>query len=175
MKLFLLLLASTFVFATAGEAHASMIDFRTVAFTVGGANPDHAPLAEVITFWDALGDPIHVQLEKIFLTDLFNEDGYLEQGWYDLNDDGVHTNFLADPASGSGSNGVRTLVVDQPVHAISFGAPGRINGQDHEFSVAALEFDRVAPIAPTPVPEPSSAALFAIGAALIGRAVRRAR
>jgi hypothetical protein len=110
--------------------------------------------------------PIRVQ--EIMLTDLFYEDGYLETGWYEL-DGGAANWFSADLSQIPGStNGVKLLSLDQTVSSIRFGAPGRFDGENHEFSVARIRFGAAAPI-----PEPASGALLGLGGMLVGLAVRR--
>jgi hypothetical protein len=111
-----------------------------------------------------------IRLTEIMLTDLFNENGYLETGWYQVNGGGQNW-FSADPSQLLDStNGVKLLALDQVTTTLRFGAPGLVNGQNHEFSVARIRFD-----APTssPVPEPASGLLTAVGGLIIGRAVRR--
>ncbi len=108
-----------------------------------------------------------VWLQEIALTDLFNESGYLETGFYALDGLGP-VQFFADPLQGSGSNGVRSLSVGSWVDSIAFSAPGKVNGQSHEFSVSGLRFE-----ATRPVPEPVSAALFGAGIAAVAFALRR--
>ena len=109
-----------------------------------------------------------VWLQEIQLTDLFNESGYLEIGYYELDGSGAPVQFIADPAQGPGTNGVRSLEVGSFVTSIAFTAPGRTNGQNHEFSVSGLRFE-----ARQPVPEPASTALFGAGIAAVAFALRR--
>jgi hypothetical protein len=109
-------------------------------------------------------------VKEIHLTDLFNEHGYLETGWYVLNDAGPQLPFAAelDQLPSPATNGVKVLDVYQTVSSISFGAPGIINGQNHEFSVSGLHVAQ-------PIPEPSSAVLFLAGTGVIGLALLRGR
>jgi hypothetical protein len=107
-----------------------------------------------------------VQITGILLTDLFNESGYLETGWYQL-DGGAQTWFTADPGQLLGiTNGEKLLDVDGITSGIRFGAPGYVQGQNHEFSVARLTYAN-------PVPEPASALLTGVGGLIIGWAIRR--
>ncbi len=112
-----------------------------------------------------------VYLEQIWITDLFYENGYLERGIYELDDNGSPVEFVALASQGSGSNGERVLDVGAALSSIDFRAAGRIAGQDHEFSVAALRIrDRV-----TPTPEPAAMVLFALGGVLVAGALRAGR
>jgi hypothetical protein len=109
-----------------------------------------------------------IQIQEIMLTDLFNEDGYLETGWYEI-DGGAQNWFSADAGQIPGStNGVKILSLDQTVRSIRFGAPGLVNGENHEFSLARIRFGAAAPI-----PEPASGLLLGIGGLLVGWTVRR--
>lgn len=109
-----------------------------------------------------------VWLQDVQLTDLFNESGYLEVGYYELNDSGALVGFSADPSQGSATNGVRSLSIGSFVTSIAFTAPGRIGGQSHEYSVSGLRFEGT-----QPVPEPASAVLFGAGLAVVACAFRR--
>lgn len=101
-----------------------------------------------------------VVLEKVHIADLFHEHGYLETGFYDLGDGPV--GFQADPGQLLGStNGELTLILGAKVRAVAFTAPGRIDGEHHEFAVRGLE-------ATPAVPEPSAFVLFGTGFALLG-------
>lgn len=110
-----------------------------------------------------------VYVNEIHLTDLFNEHGYLETGWYIL-DGGPQVSFAAElnQTPSPASNGVKVLDVHQLVTSISFGAPGIIGCQNHEFSVSGLDIAQ-------PIPEPASAALFLAGSGVVGFALRRRR
>jgi hypothetical protein len=108
-----------------------------------------------------------IRVTQIMLTDLFNEHGYLERGWYQL-DGGAQTWFSADPGQLLDlTNGVKLLATDQTVSSIRFGAPGRTEGQHHEFSVARLTYSAAA------VPEPASSLLTGVGGLIVGWALRR--
>ncbi len=110
-----------------------------------------------------------VWLQEVQLTDLFYESGYLERGAYELDASGALVGFAADPSQGAGTNGVRSLAVGAYAHSIAFSAPGRLNGENHEFSVSGLRFE-----ARRPVPEPAAVALFGAGLAAVALALRRA-
>ncbi len=109
-----------------------------------------------------------VFVNEIHLTDLFNEHGYLEIGWYELNDANVQVSFSAEAnqTPSPATNGVKVLQVGQLVTSISFGAPGFIDLQNHEFSVSGLDVAQ-------PIPEPASAALFLAGSGVVGLALWR--
>jgi hypothetical protein len=110
-----------------------------------------------------------VYLETVWVTDLFDENGYLERGSYEL-DGGSPVEFTALSGQGSGTNGERTLAIGAWTSSIAFRAPGRLDGQGHEFSVAGIRIrDRV-----QPMPEPAAMVLFAVGGLLAGGALRRA-
>ena len=108
-----------------------------------------------------------IRLTEIVLTDLFNEHGYLETGWYEVGSD-PEVWFTADPGQLlDTTNGTKYLALDQTVSVIRFGAPGRIDGQHHEFSVARLTYSANA------VPEPAAGLLTALGGLIVGWAVRQ--
>jgi hypothetical protein len=109
-------------------------------------------------------------VNEIHLTDLFNEHGYIETGWYVLNDVSPQVLFAAEPdqTPSPATNGVKVLDVHQMVTSISFGAPGLINGENHEFSVSGLDIAQ-------PIPEPASAVLFLTGSGVVGLALWRKR
>jgi hypothetical protein len=108
-----------------------------------------------------------VRLSSVLITDLFNENGYLERGSYQLNGSGNWIEFTALASQTSGTNGELTVPVDAGVlvNSITFKAPGLslFPLQHHEFSVAAIETTAV------PIP----AALWLLGSGLIGLAALR--
>jgi len=108
-----------------------------------------------------------VYLSSILVTDLFNE-GYLEQGSYQLNGSGNWVTFSANPAQIPGStNGELTLTLGSNplVSSILFRAPGQVFNQTHEFSVARIETVH------TPIP----AAVWLLGSGLAGLVALRSR
>jgi len=106
-----------------------------------------------------------VNLYSIQLTNLFVEGSpsYLEQGFYSLNGS-APVAFLADPnqRAGSVNDGLRILTGFSPssVSQIDFTAPGRINGQSHEFSLAGLDIGFAV--------LPGPATLLLLGMGLVG-------
>ena len=68
-----------------------------------------------------------VVLSEVYITDLFNEWGYLETGWYTLNGSQTPVLFSASADQEIGlTNGELTLNIGQSVVSITFGAPGLI-------------------------------------------------
>jgi len=107
-----------------------------------------------------------VNLQGLLITDLFNEQGYLEKGVYSANT--TWNKFYADPAQQAGqSNGelwIDTTYSD--VNFMFFQAPGRrIAGQNHEFSLAALQVSAV--------PVPAALWLFGSGLLALGGLLKR--
>jgi hypothetical protein len=99
-------------------------------------------------------------LETVYISDLFNEEGYREIGYYEINGSGNWIEFMAaeDQLIGS-TNGELMLGIGETVDFITFMAPGLLQDlQNHEFSIAGLEG--------TPVPIP--AAVFLLGGGLLG-------
>jgi hypothetical protein len=110
-------------------------------------------------------------LDTIYVADLFNESGYTEYGWYQL-DGGSRQTFFAEPdqvLGAPGDNGETMLNIGGiTVESILFTAPGLItvagNLQNHEYAVQG--------IAGSPVPVPP--ALLLLGSGVMGLiAVRR--
>ena len=98
-------------------------------------------------------------VSSIFFTDLFNEHGYLETGWYQLgNTDPIAV--TADPTQLLVfTNGELTLtsIPSFVIDVITFSAPGRIGDQHHEFSVGGIEIQQT--------PEPGTLVLLGSGMA----------
>lgn len=117
-----------------------------------------------------------IYINEVHLTDIFYEDGYREMGWYSL-DGGTGRWFIADWSQVPGAtNGELVVGVNGLASSITFGAPGLVAGQDHEFSVAGLDATPVVDTTPgttstPPMPEPNAAVLFPIGCALVGWAL----
>lgn len=107
-------------------------------------------------------------LDDVFVTDLFKESGYLEIGYYTL-DNGSTTKFLADATQVTGTNGEKTLDLNQYVKSITFSAPGKLFLQNHEFSIGGITIGaRVPELDPGPAGS-ALALLIAGGLALYGR------
>ena len=111
-----------------------------------------------------------MRLSRVLITDLYNE-GYREQGAYQLNGSGSWISFEALPDQTPGTNGELTLLIDSGivVSSIAFRAPGRLPlvNQRHEFSVAAVETVS----APVPIP----AAAWLLGSGMLGLVALRRR
>jgi hypothetical protein len=116
-----------------------------------------------------IGFAAPVSLSSVLITDLFNDGGYLERGYYQLNGSGSWIEFTALPSQISGTNGELTVPIDPSVlvSSIMFRAPGLVLFplQSHEFSVAAIETSAV------PIP----AAFWLLGSGLVGLAAIRRR
>jgi hypothetical protein len=112
-----------------------------------------------------------VALSAIYISDLFVEDGYAEKGSYRI-DGGAWVAFDANTLPGSNSNGERLILFGAPVddvHFVEFSAPGKINGEDHEF--ALMGFDAAVSI--ILAPEPNTAALVGAGLLMVAAWGRR--
>lgn len=85
-----------------------------------------------------------VSLSKIFITKLYNENGYLERGAYEINENGSAVAFTAsEDQVRDSTNGELALVVEvDDVNSISFTAPGTINEENHEFAVQGVCVDQ---------------------------------
>lgn len=114
-----------------------------------------------------------VYLDAVFLTDLFYEgqpEPFEETGFYRLSVNGIEQDWIEFAQTDHGilpspiTNGEFTLVLNASnVTSIAFRAPGIVNGQGHEFSVAGIEVY---------VPEPSTLVLLGSGL-VVGAVVRR--
>jgi hypothetical protein len=94
-------------------------------------------------------------LQSIHLTDLFNEDGYLEIGRYEI-DNGDKVIVYADPLEITGTtNGELWAPVGQTVNYVKFTAPGAFGDENHEYSVGGVKV--------AAVPIPGTVLLFASG------------
>jgi hypothetical protein len=108
----------------------------------------------------AFNQSLYVQ--SISLTDLFRESTssgslYNEIGYYKVNG-GSWVAFSANSSAVVGTNGEKVLTVNANVTNLLFmAAPNTTNGQNNEFSVAGITYQ-----AATPVPEPSTLALFGL-------------
>ncbi len=109
-----------------------------------------------------IGFSTMIYVSSFDLTDLFWEKGYEEMGQWSLDfstwNDFSQTDHSQSPSL---SNGEYSLIINQEVKDIWFRAPGKIDGRDHEFSVAGVS---VAPV--EPVHEPATMLLLGFG--LIG-------
>lgn len=122
----------------------------------------------------------NVYVNSFLATDLFNESGYLEIGYYSLNG-GSAVKFMADASQvPTTTNGVKTVAVNNYANSITFTAPGKLwSGfqlQNHEFSVAGITIGSGSSV-PELDPGPASSAmalLIAAGFALHGRRRRTA-
>lgn len=80
-----------------------------------------------------------VSLASVSLTDLFYENGYLEMGYYIL-DDGTIEKFSADMSQVSGTNGELTVDIGaDKITAITFKAFPSFFYKDHDYSVKGID------------------------------------
>jgi hypothetical protein len=105
-------------------------------------------------------------LDAIYIADLFNEEGYTEYGFYQLDGDPLVAFFAVQDAGVTNGE----LMIDiggLTVDYIIFSAPGLLqNGQNHEFALQG--------IAGAPVPLPP--AILLLGSGVLGlAAIRRKR
>lgn len=120
------------------------------------------------------------QLSAIYVSDLFFEDGYLEQGYYQiLNGSWLAWEMFDATLPGTQQNGEHVIAFNPAVvvTGLKFKAPGKMNGQNHEFSLLGLDVTAVLTrsFPPTPVPEPSASLLFSAGGLFVVAALRRRR
>jgi hypothetical protein len=113
-----------------------------------------------------------VSLTGIFIADLFVEHGYIETGFYRVND-GSWLGFDAASLPGTGTNGEHAILFEtaiEEVTVLAFRAPGKVNdGEDHEFALMGLDVSR----ATEAIPEPTAALLFGAGLLIASRAASR--
>jgi hypothetical protein len=118
-----------------------------------------------LSFWkNAL--PAELEIESILLTDLFNE-ATRESGRIELwsSIDGLTViDVEAALDQIKGTNGELLVPVGVHAHEILFTAPGRVDGNWEEFSVAGLA---------TPMPEPTAGIVFCVGSLVVAAALRR--
>ena len=90
-------------------------------------------------------------LDRIHITDLFNESGYMEIGRIQVD---TNTPIIVQGIELAGSsNGELWVDIGLEANFIQFTAPGKaFGGEEHEFSVAGFEY--------SPVPIPSAMLLF---------------
>ena len=105
----------------------------------------------VITFTEP------VKVTEVALTDLFREftwaaGTYRETGSIELSD-GTVIPVTAAWNQTSNTNGELVVAVNAVTQSITFSAPGRVDGEEHEFSVAGVSFEKVS----VPELDPSSA------------------
>lgn len=127
--------------------------------------PDEIDNNEVLTITFSQS----VLLSDVFVTDLFNESGYLETGSYSLNG-GAAVGFTALPTQRSGSNGALTLQLDTWVTSLTLTTPpnflGGLIGPSHDYSVSGLAYTTAPVVASGPAataPPPSTNAVPELG------------
>jgi hypothetical protein len=107
-----------------------------------------------IRFTDtASSEAVEVQVDELYLTDLFNEHGYLETGTATLDNGSIDIEADPNEILGSGSNGELTLAVAEATTSITLKAPGWHDGKNEEYSIAGLSFSTTA----VPELDPSAA------------------
>jgi hypothetical protein len=138
--------------------------------SLGGYETDEIDGSESLT----VNFSKNVFVNSFMATDLFNESGYLEVGYYSLNG-GTAVKFMADADQvPTTTNGVKTVAVNGYANRITFAAPGKLwSGfqlQSHEFSVAGISLSagQVPELDPTPASS-AIALLISAGFALHGR------
>lgn len=112
-----------------------------------------------------------IGISEIYISDLFVERGYSETGSYQIdNSPAVTFDALSLLGTdGNKRNGEHLITIDPvlPANEILFFAPGRINGQNHEFSLLGFTDP------PLANPEPAALAIFGVG--LAGLVIMRRR
>jgi hypothetical protein len=133
--------------------------------------PDEIEGPEVLSlsFWSGASAKA-LKLDSIHLTDLFNERS-LETGRIELHGpDGVTViNVIAalDQVRNTTNGELWVKLGGIAVHELRFTAPGRVNGNGEEYSVAGVGV--------RPMPEPTASLAFCIGSLLVSAALRRRR
>lgn len=104
-----------------------------------------------------------IGISEIYISDLFVERGYSETGSYQIESSPAVTFDALSlmGTDGNKRNGEHLISIDPilPANEIVFFAPGRVNGQSHDFSLLGFTDP------PLANPEPAALAIFGVGLA----------